>query len=265
MLRDHQGFSDAELSGDSSSSVPSLSVFSSTPTHITNTSDEEIVSVQNGERKEVQVPDHILMDVPFPPEQVPEEPALPPPIPLKVQVQQIPFLPTPDPEVSEPGPVLKPHSYRSIKDSEYFRTEMVKRKRTKKLPKNVPKNTSGGGEQPWTPIPKTPLRKGTRNEVDNAINAGKKAPRKQLGTGGIKKPHRFHAGTIALCKICCYQKSTELLCRKLPVLCLIRKIAQDYKTDLCFQASAIAAIHEAIEAYMVCLFNDTNLCCIHVR
>ena len=234
MLRDHQGCSDGQLSGDSSSSVPSLSEFSSTPTHTTNTSDEEIVNVPNGERKEVQVPDHILMDVQFLPEQVPEEPAQPPPIPLEVQVEQIPFPPTPDPEVSEPGPVVKPHSYKSIKDSEYFRTEMVKRKRTKKLPKNVPKNTSGGGKQPRTPIPKTPLRKGMRNEVDNAINAGKKAPRKQLATGGIKRPHHFHVGTIALCEICHYQKSTELLCRKLPVSRLIREIAQDFKTDLCF-------------------------------
>ena len=71
-LRDHQGCSDSKLSGDSSSSVPSLSEFSSTPTHATNTSDEEIVNIQNGEREEVQVLDHILMDVPFPPEQVPE-------------------------------------------------------------------------------------------------------------------------------------------------------------------------------------------------
>ena len=126
MLRDHPGCSDGELSGDSSSSVPSLSEFSSTPTHATNTFDEEIVNVPNDERKKVQVLDHILMDVLFPPEQDPEEPAQPPPIPLEVQVEQIPFPATPDPEVLEPGPVIKPHLYRSIKDSEYFRTEMVK-------------------------------------------------------------------------------------------------------------------------------------------
>ena len=146
MLRDHQACSDIKLSGDSSSLVPSLSEFSSTPTHCTNTSDEEIVNIQNGQREEALVQDHILMDVPFPPEQVPEEPAQPPPVPLEVQVEQIPFPPMPDPEVPEPGPVIKPHSYRSIKDSEYFRMEMVKRKRTKKLPKNVPKNMSGGGK-----------------------------------------------------------------------------------------------------------------------
>ena len=174
-----------------------MSEFSSTPTHITNTSDEEIVSIQNGEGKEVQVTDHILMDVPFLPEQVPKEPAQPHPIPLEVQVEQILFPPMPDPEVPESGPVVKPYSYRSIKDSEYFRTEMVKRKKTKKLPKNVPKNTSTGGKQPWTPIPKTPLRKGKVSEVDNAIAAGKTV-RNRVTTRGIKKPHHFKSGTVAL-------------------------------------------------------------------
>ena len=238
-----------------------MSEFSSTPTHATNTSDEEIFNIQNGEREEVQVLDHILMDVPFPPEQVPEETAHPPPVPLKVQVAQIPFPPTPDPEVSEPGPVVKPHSYRSIKDSEYFRMEMVKRKKTKKLPKNVPKNTSGGGKQPRTPIPKTPLRKGKGKEIDNTIAAGKTV-RNRVATRGIKKPRRFKSGTVALREICHYQKSTELLCHKLPVSRLIRELAQDFKTDLRWQASAIAALHEAMEAYMVGLF---VLCCIHAR
>ena len=46
---------------------------------------------------------------------------------------------------------------------------------------------------------------------------------------------------------------------------LIREIAQDFKTDLCFQASAIAALHEAMEAYLVGLFEYTNLCTIHAR
>ena len=64
----------------------------------------------------------------------------------------------------EKGPeqLIKPHSYKSIKDSEYFRTEMVRKKTTRKLPKNQPKNTSGlsTGKQPWTPILKKPLRTG---------------------------------------------------------------------------------------------------------
>eukprot|EP01112_Ceratiomyxa_fruticulosa_P013625 TRINITY_DN383_c0_g1_i4.p2 TRINITY_DN383_c0_g1~~TRINITY_DN383_c0_g1_i4.p2 ORF type:complete len:138 (+),score=26.32 TRINITY_DN383_c0_g1_i4:143-556(+) len=107
-------------------------------------------------------------------------------------------------------------------------------------------------------------------------STGGKAPRKQLATkaarkatppaaGGIKKPHRFRPGTVALREIRRYQKSTELLIRKLPFQRLVREIAQDFKTDLRFQASAIAALQEASESYLVGLFEDTNLCAIHAK
>ena len=56
-----------------------------------------------------------------------------------------------------------------------------------------------------------------------------------------------------------------LLIRKLPFNWLVREIAQDFKTDLHFQASAIAALQEAAEAYLVGLFEDTNLCAIHAK
>ncbi|EPY83092.1 histone cluster 2, H3c2-like protein [Camelus ferus] len=60
------------------------------------------------------------------------------------------------------------------------------------------------------------------------------------------------------------RKSTELLIRKLPFQRLGREIAQDFKTDLRFQSSAVMALQEASEAYLVGLFEDTNLCAIHV-
>uniref|UniRef100_A0A3B5KPX8 Histone H3 n=1 Tax=Xiphophorus couchianus TaxID=32473 RepID=A0A3B5KPX8_9TELE len=76
-------------------------------------------------------------------------------------------------------------------------------------------------------------------------STGGKAPRKQLATkaarksapatGGVKKPHRYRPGTVALREIRRYQKSTELLIRKLPFQRLVREIAQDFKTDLRFQ------------------------------
>jgi histone H3 len=57
-------------------------------------------------------------------------------------------------------------------------------------------------------------------------STGGKAPRKQLATkaarksapatGGVKKPHRYRPGTVALREIRRYQKSTDLLIRKLP-------------------------------------------------
>lgn len=62
-----------------------------------------------------------------------------------------------------------------------------------------------------------------------------------------------------------YQKSTELLIRKLPFQRLVREIAQDFKTDLRFQSSAIGALQESAEAYLVSLFEDTNLAAIHAK
>ena len=83
--------------------------------------------------------------------------------------------------------------------------------------------------------------------------------------GGIKTPRRYQPGTVAVCEIRRYQKSTELLIRKLPFNRLVREIAQDFKTDLRFQAQVIGALQEASEAYLVGLFEDTNLCAIHAK
>ena len=76
---------------------------------------------------------------------------------------------------------------------------------------------------------------------------------------------RYRPGTVALREIRRYQKSTELLIRKLPFQRLVREIAQDFKTDLRFQSSAVMALQEASEAYLVGLFEDTNLCAIHAK
>ena len=80
-----------------------------------------------------------------------------------------------------------------------------------------------------------------------------------------KKPRRYRPGTVALREIRRYQKSTELLIRKLPFQRLVREIAQDFKTDLRFQSTAILALQEAAEAYLIGLFEDTNLCAIHAK
>ena len=106
-------------------------------------------------------------------------------------------------------------------------------------------------------------------------STGGKAPRKQLATkaarksapaqGGVKKPHRYRPGTVALREIRRYQKSTDLLIRKLPFQRLVREIAQDFKGDLRFQASGVLALQESSEAYLVGLFDDTNLSAIHAK
>jgi len=85
----------------------------------------------------------------------------------------------------------------------------------------------------------------------------------------IKKPHRWHPGVVALREIRRYQKSTELLIRKLPFQRLVREIAHEFgakdSEGLRFQASAIGALQEAAEAYLIGLFEDTNLCAIHAK
>ena len=106
-------------------------------------------------------------------------------------------------------------------------------------------------------------------------STGGKAPRKMLATkaarksapapGGIKKPHRYRPGTVALRAIRKYQKSTEFLIRKAPFQRLVREITQAHKGDLRFQSSALGASQEASEAYLVGLFEDTNLCAIHAK
>ena len=106
-------------------------------------------------------------------------------------------------------------------------------------------------------------------------STGGQAPRKQLATkaarktapsaGGARKPRRYRPGTVALRHIRQYQKSTELLIRHLPFQRLVREIAQGMLTDLRFQSTALMALQEAAEAYLVGLFEDTNLCAIHAK
>ena len=95
----------------------------------------------------------------------------------------------------------------------------------------------------------------------------KSASKKQSSppSSGVKKPHRYKPGTVALREIRRYQKTFHLMIPKLPFQRLVREIAQDFKTDLRFQGSAILALQEASEAYVVGLFEDTNLCGIHAK
>jgi len=88
------------------------------------------------------------------------------------------------------------------------------------------------------------------------------------------KKRRYRPGTVALREIRKYQKSTDLLLRKLPFARVVREIALDMITDaggeysdagLRWQSSAILALQEASEAFLVHLFEDANLCAIHAK
>ena len=118
---------------------------------------------------------------------------------------------------------------------------------------------STGGKAPKTQLATKAARKGP---YGLAVKTAKTKPR---AYGGVKKPHRYRPGTVALREIRKFQKSTDLLIRKLPFQRLVREIAQDFKTDLRFQGTAILALQEASEAYLVGLFEDSNLCAIHAK
>lgn len=77
--------------------------------------------------------------------------------------------------------------------------------------------------------------------------ATKAARANASGAGGVRKPHRYRPGTVALREIRRYQKTTENLIQKLPFQRLVREIAQDFKADLRFQGAAILALQVRFE------------------
>ncbi|KAM4865676.1 LOW QUALITY PROTEIN: histone H3-like [Thomomys bottae] len=104
---------------------------------------------------------------------------------------------------------------------------------------------------------KQTARKSTGGKEPRTQLATKAAGKSTPSTLGVKKPHHYRPGTVALREISRYEKSTELLICKLPFQSLVR----DFKTDLRFQL----LVQEASEAYLVGFFEDTNLCTIHAK
>ena len=84
-------------------------------------------------------------------------------------------------------------------------------------------------------------------------------------TGRVRKPRRYRPGTVALREIRRYQKSTELLLRKIPFQRLVREVVtkmypnENYR----FQSTALLALQEASEDYLVRMFSQVNDLAIH--
>lgn len=100
-----------------------------------------------------------------------------------------------------------------------------------------------------------------------AVNLPSKKRAKPTISGGVVRPHRYRPGTVALREIRYFQKSTQLLLRKSPFARLVREIAQDLllKPDLYWQSTAMLALQEAAESYLVGLFEDTNIVAINSK
>ncbi|KAI0304096.1 histone-fold-containing protein [Russula brevipes] len=142
---------------------------------------------------------------------------------------------------------------------------------------------STGGHEP------TPKRRGRRggggdgdgdgddnDEGGGAPRGGPSNPRRNSAADrdAPARRRRYRPGTVALREIRKYQRSTDLLLRKLPFARVVREIALDMITDagrdygdsgLRWQSSAILALQEASESFLIHLFEDANLCAIHAK
>lgn len=82
------------------------------------------------------------------------------------------------------------------------------------------------------------------------------------------KKRRFRPGQKALKEIRHFQKTTNLLIRKLPFSRVVREIAMEVvgpSQTMMWKATAIMALQEAAEAYLILLFEDALLCAIHAK
>lgn len=90
-----------------------------------------------------------------------------------------------------------------------------------------------------------------------------KAP--HTSQGGAKRQHRWRPGTVALREVRKYQHTTELLIARAPFRRLVKEIVETFKDTMRMRSSALEAIHEATEAYIVGVLGDANLCTIHAK
>ena len=155
---------------------------------------------------------------------------------------------------------------------------MAHTKQTPRNPKIDRPAAVGSDVQPERRVPSKPTSK-------KVAMKGGKQPREHLlhklirqnksSTGGIKKPHRYHPGLLALREIRRYQQSTDCLIKRTPFNKLIKEIFQEYRVcpdgpgtpsvQVRFQSTALAALQEATENYLVGLFEDVNLLAVHAK
>jgi histone H3 len=95
-----------------------------------------------------------------------------------------------------------------------------------------------------------------------ATKAARAAAQKGIA---MRKPHRWCPGMVAARQIHKFQKTTNLLIRKAPFQRVVREIVQQVsrKSDPQMQSTALLALREAAEYFMVDVFNNTNLCALH--
>ena len=119
--------------------------------------------------------------------------------------------------------------------------------------KKSTRQPTGSGKSIPTKAPRSASTPGTSRK------SLRTSPLKSLPGHDGKRHRRYRPGTVALREIRRYQNSTHLLVPRAPFQRVVREVALTYKDQLLFQAAALEALHEAAEAYLVCLFEDANL------
>ncbi|PXF49488.1 histone H3 [Gracilariopsis chorda] len=135
--------------------------------------------------------------------------------------------------------------------------------------------SSRGGRSPRSP--RTPAsvggpanRRTTRKTVPTRRTPSKGGPppltsavSRRLKSPAATRPHRFRPGTRAIMEIRKYQRTTNLLIRRLPFARLVKEITQSFHHDLRWRVDAVEALQAAAESFVVSLMEDANLCAIH--
>jgi histone H3/H4 len=130
----------------------------------------------------------------------------------------------------------------------------------------VKKQTARKSTGNWSMALRTKLETKRTDGVFGGKGKGKKV-RSAVSEKVKTRKWRYRPGTLALKEIRRLQKSTENLIPRMSFQRLVREIAQDFivEKDFRFQSAALNALQEACEAYIVGLFEDTNLCAVHAK
>jgi histone H3 len=145
------------------------------------------------------------------------------------------------------------------------------------VPNDIEPTPTGDDEPVSAPTPKKTKAKAKpqkdKRSVGNTINKKTKKPNAKGSTkklpGGVRKPHRFRPGTVALREIRRYQKTTEALIRKLPFQRLAREISQDFPVAgggyARWTRGSIRTLQEASEILLVELFDRAQKLALHAK
>ncbi|ODV83911.1 hypothetical protein CANARDRAFT_29633, partial [[Candida] arabinofermentans NRRL YB-2248] len=149
----------------------------------------------------------------------------------------------------------------------------------KKKAKGIVVKTSPTAADKLQATTRSSVQKATKKSAQKATKSSKTSTQSTFSTGLLRNQpgdplsvsqgkKRYKPGNNALKEIRKFQKTTDLLIRKLPFARLVREIVQDEfgaTSSYRWQSVAILAMQEATEAYLVHLFEDTNLCALHAK